>query len=86
MANLHFCLFASEFLNSFLSLKLTERLCQGEGTDTQTWSPNWFMIVSIKPVEANCWAKWKVGFLGPTGREGGLRLRAGSGVEEVSDL
>lgn len=34
------------------------------------WFLNWFMIASVKQAEANYWAKRKVEFPGPTGREG----------------
>lgn len=38
--------------------------CRG-GADTKIWFPDWFLIVSIKRAEANCWTKGKVGLLGP---------------------
>lgn len=38
--------------------------------DTKIWFLNWFLIVSVKMAEANCWAKRKVQLLGPGGREG----------------
>ena len=50
--------------------------CVGGGADTKICVPNWFLSVSIKTMEASCWAKGeKWGFQIPGGREWTKRRR-----------